>query len=250
MLARMNGFVAAQLGLPASQTTLVLDVGCGYGATIRQFLSEYPNASFAGISNNRGQIDTANDWLSKQNLTGRAAFRVADFAATPFSDASFDAAFALESACFADSSPREGDAKQKMLAEVARVLRPDGRFVVVDGFRRQNGPLPYPIAYLYRKCTHAWGMDGLPEIEFFTKTLVNQGFEEVKTVDISWNLAPSLLHIPWCCLKLLAAYFIKKEMDALHYAKALLLTLLLSPFKRYFGYYAVTCRKSSVRLGN
>jgi MPBQ/MSBQ methyltransferase len=121
--------------------------------------------------------------------------------------------------------------------------------VVVDGFRRQNGPLPHPIAHLYRSCAKAWRMDGLPVLELFTKSLENHGFTAVKTADISWNLAPSLLHIPWVSLKLLAIYFIKNEPDALRYAKALLLTLLLSPFKQYFGYYAVTCRKSSVRLG-
>ncbi len=244
MLERMNGFVAAQLGLSASQRIHVLDVGCGYGATIRQFLSEFPNASFAGISREHAQISIANEWHSGQNNSDKAEFQVADFTATPFPDSSFDAAFALESACFA-----EGDAKQNLVTEVARLLRPEGKLVVVDGFRKKNAPLPYPISLFYRKSTEAWDMDGLPVLELFTKTLENQGFVEIETKEISWNMAPSMLHVPWVCMKLMAVFIIKQAPDALHYAKALLLTLLLSPFKPYFGYFAVTCRKSSVRLG-
>ncbi len=239
MLRQMNAFVASQLALETSSTARILDVGCGYGATVAQLQRYFPKAIFTGVNNCAAQLEVA------KHSCPTAAFRVADFEAIPFEANCFDAAYALESACFA-----EGETKEKLLAEMAKVLRPGGRLVVVDGFRRQDGPLPKLVDWLYQKSCAAWGMPSLAPVSGFEKALQNHDFEEIIIRDISWNVLPSLAHIPIAVLKLLATNHFKKDDGRLRYCRALLLTLSLSPFKRHFGYFSVTCVKTAAESKN
>lgn len=239
MLQRMNGFVASQMGISASQKAQVLDIGCGFGATIGQLQGLFPKARFTGIGKEAVQLEAA------KMACPKADFMQSDFQAMPFAASRFDAAFAIESACFA-----EGESKEKLLAEAARVLRPGGVLVMVDGFRKHGRALPYPVAGLYRRSLRAWGMSALAPIGEMEAALLRNGFCEIERRDISWNLAPSLLHIPWVAARLFAHFLRSKDRESLRYLQALMLTLALSPFKRHFGYYVVTCRKTAVQSGN
>ncbi len=230
----MNGFVAAQLGLDAATGCRILDIGCGFGATIQYLLRNYPNLKMMGAGKDERQIRTA-------STSCRAEFVVANFEEIPLPAASFEAAYGLESFCFA-----KGQSKQAVLKEAARLLRPEGRLVVVDGFLKSGKRLGLPIRFLYVKSLRAWGMDSLPVLPEFLQTLEKQGFTSIEVRDLTWRMAPSLLHIPRVSLRLWLAYLRSKKPELLLYSKALLLTLLLSPFKMYFGYYLVTCRKSAV----
>jgi ubiquinone/menaquinone biosynthesis C-methylase UbiE len=245
MLEAMNDFVASQLGLQGDTGRRILDtgysildIGCGYGATVRHLLRNQEHAKFVGVSKDEEQIKMAEQ-------SGQAEFILADFEEIPLPDESFDATYGLESFCFAKGRSKEG-----LIKEVARLLRPDGALVVVDGFLKNDDILPLPVRFLYEKAIKAWGMEGLPIKGAFIGSLEKQGFVAIEVKDLSWRIAPSLLHIPRVCFQLLFAYFQEKDTGILKYSKALMLTLLLSPCKNYFGYYAVTCRKSAVRLGN
>lgn len=239
----MNDLVAQLMDLPNTQPTKILDIGCGFGTTAHQLLRLFPNTSITGVNLNEAQTALANGRLADPEIRERAKFVVADFQATPFSDDSFDAAYALESACFA-----EGKTKSKLIKETARVLRPSGRFVVVDGFRKHDRPLPKIVDWLYQKSLAAWGMPSLAPIDGFEKALQSQGFENVTITDISWNILPSLAHVPVVAMKLFAANLVQNDKEQRRYLQALLLTLALSAFKRHFGYYTVTCVKTSVEL--
>lgn len=241
MLRQMNDHLQHLLDFEASQPTTVLDIGCGYGSTALQLLQAFPNVELVGINANASEVAVANEMISTANLQERAKFVVADFQNTPFPDNSFDAAYALESACFA-----EGETKSKLVKEIARLLRPGGRFVVVDGFRKHDRPLPMLVDWLYQKSLAAWWMPSLAPIDGFEKALQKQGFEKITIKDISWNIAPSLAHIPVVAMKLFAAHLVKNDMEKRRYLQALLLTLALSPFMRHFGYYSVTCVKTTV----
>ncbi|MCC6724234.1 MAG: class I SAM-dependent methyltransferase [Saprospiraceae bacterium] len=241
MLEAMNDFVASQLLLKPDTGYKILDMGCGYGATVLHLLRNHPNVHFVGVANDEAQIMTAR----KQVHVGQAEFHVAEFDQVPYPDGSFDAIYGLESFCFAKDV-----SKEKIIAEAARLLKPDGKLVVVDGFLRKTGPLPHPISFLYKKNKAAWGFENLAALPTFIQTIENRNFTKIQVQDFSWKIAPSLLHIPRVCTRLIFAYFQKKDPVLLQYCSALLLTFLLSPFKMYFGYYAVTCRKSAVRLKN
>ena len=91
----------------------VLDVGCGDGQISR--LLAAAGASVVGIDPTWNQIRIANE------RGGGAAFVRSGAAKLPFADASFDAAVA----CLVFEHIDDVD---EAIAEVARVVRPDGRF--------------------------------------------------------------------------------------------------------------------------
>ena len=242
----MNGIVAYLLGYKdETPPSKLLDMGCGYGATVSRLLGFFPNATITGINNDEAQLKVAKERLATSKYSERAAFLLTDFQATGFQADSFDAVYALESACFA-----EGETKSKLLAEAERVLRPGGKLVMVDGFRKHGWALPKPIDWLYRKSLAAWGIPSLAPIDGFVVELKAYGFTKITVKDISWNILPSLAHFPVTAMKLFFFHLVENDREQLRYIHALLLTLSLSPFKRHFGYYSVTCVKSAVELKN
>lgn len=228
MLSNMNAFVGQQLGLPLNAKAKILDLGCGYGATMAQLQAQLPTVKFTGINSQPAQLNKA------RQIAPDAQLVCCNFEAMPFQNDGFDAAYALETACFA-----KGSSKPQFLFELARVLRPGARLVVLDGFRKHDRPLPPLIERLYRACILAWGMDELPSLPAFQKELERQGFIEVVVQDLSWRIAPSLAHIPIVALRLWLSQLRYPSKEKSDYLRALCITFVLSVFKRHFGYYAM-----------
>jgi len=241
MLRRMNETVAILLRKNDLPPSNIIDLGCGTGATMQQLLAYFPKARITGVNIDEAQVRLAKAALTNAGLSARAAILHADFQATGLPAQSFEAAYALETSCYG-----RGENKSAFLAEAARLLRPGGRLVVVDGFRKHGRELPWLPKLLYKKNLEAWGMPSLAQITKFEKALHTQGFEQVKTCDISWNMLPSLAFIPWVVTKLICSNLAQKDAAKSWYIRALLLTLALAPFKRHFAYCTVTCVKSSV----
>lgn len=238
MLLRMNEEVARHLQIPP-ESTIVLDLGCGYCSVSRYLAARFPNARFFGVNRNTQQLALAQKMNAEAGFAERISTIEADFQAVPLPGGFADLAFALESASFA-----AGETKAVFLQEVARTLKSGGRFVVVDGFRKHDRPMPPPVAWLHRHCLRCWELGSLADIHGFEKELQRAGFGQIVSRDISWNLAPSLMRIPLTVLKLL---FLKKKGATAapsNYPLALTLTFMLALSVRHFGYYLVTCVKS------
>src|SRR5439155_13683840 len=101
-----------------SEPTAVLDVGCGSGRLLRSAHARWPNARLVGVDPSEGMI------AAGRALT-RAELYVAGAEAIPIPDRSIDLAFSTI-AFHHWADPARG------LHEVARVLRPGGRFVLID----------------------------------------------------------------------------------------------------------------------
>lgn len=246
LLRNMNLKVATLLGCyTKNPPAKILDIGCGYGATMLQLLELFPKSTITGINNQAAQLQIAAQKTADSTHSESAKFVLADFTKTPLESVSFDAAYALESACY-----DAGETKSNFIAEAGRLLRSGGKLVVVDGFKKHGGPLPRWMDSIHQKCLAAWGMTSLATIDGFTGELSRKGFSEIKVRDISWNILPTLIFIPIVAAKLLAAQLVKRNETQLQYLKALLLTLMLTPFKRNFGYFLVTCVKRDVLFEN
>jgi tocopherol O-methyltransferase len=101
----------------------VVDVGCGYGATAR-LLARDRGATVTGLTLSAAQAAAAPEQPGVTIL-------VRDWLRNELPDAAFDAAIAIESLSHMPDKPR-------VFGELARVVRPGGRLVVVDWLARER----------------------------------------------------------------------------------------------------------------
>jgi ubiquinone/menaquinone biosynthesis C-methylase UbiE len=100
-----------------------LEIGCGQGALTRLLVERY-GARMIASDADPDQVAVAQERLA--DLEGQVEFRVVDGRAMPFEDARFDALFSFEVLHHIPGGWRQ------VIAEAARVLMPDGWFVVTD----------------------------------------------------------------------------------------------------------------------
>ena len=108
-----------QLTKNQASTGVIMDVGCGTGRLLRKARQQWPNAKLVGA-------DAAEKMIAKATqLFPEAEFHVAMAEALPLPEASVDLAFST-------LSFHHWANQAKGISEVARVLRPQGRFVLAD----------------------------------------------------------------------------------------------------------------------
>ncbi|NJO13222.1 MAG: class I SAM-dependent methyltransferase [Gammaproteobacteria bacterium] len=114
----------------------VLEVSCGRGGGAAFVMGRYRPGSLVGIDLSEGNIDAAR---RREAGVHNLRFRVGNAQALPFADGSFDAVVNVEAAHLYDDPAR-------FLAEVARVLRPEGTFFYTDLFWSSSDPLAMLLA--------------------------------------------------------------------------------------------------------
>jgi ubiquinone/menaquinone biosynthesis C-methylase UbiE len=100
-----------------------LEIGCGQGV-VTQLLVERFGAQVVATDFDPDQLAVAQDRLA--DLGGRVEFRIVDARAMPFDDAQFDAVFSFGVLHHVLNGWRQ------VIAETARVVKPDGWFVFTD----------------------------------------------------------------------------------------------------------------------
>lgn len=123
---RLTQLVAEQLTVgPGAE---VLDVGCGNGKPAID-VATITGARVTGVDLNPRELEAAEGLARSVPGGDRVTFQVGDALALPLPDDSVDAAMAIESSPHIPLDP--------MFTEIARVLRPGGRFVVATQFARK-----------------------------------------------------------------------------------------------------------------
>lgn len=97
----------------------ILDVGCGTGRLLRRARERWPKANLIGVDASEGMVEKA------RQLTPDAKFYVGRAESLPLPDASIDLAFSTVSF-------HHWSDQLQGIREVARVLRPRGRFYLAD----------------------------------------------------------------------------------------------------------------------
>lgn len=112
----------------------VLDVGCGSGAVLIALAQRLTGGSAEGVDLWRSKDQSGNDpartWENARSygVADRVRLHTADMTELPFPDASFDI---VTSALAVHNIPNSAG-RDQAVAEIARVLKPGGRLVLVD----------------------------------------------------------------------------------------------------------------------
>lgn len=110
----------------------VLDVGCGTGNLLRATGKRYPTVDLVGLDPDPSTLARAARKARRAHLTVRFDRGFAQ--KLPYPDGSFDRVFSSLMLHHLDT-----DSKDALLAEVRRILRPDGMLVLADAVVSEHG---------------------------------------------------------------------------------------------------------------
>jgi ubiquinone/menaquinone biosynthesis C-methylase UbiE len=102
--------------------TAILDVGCGTGRLLRSAEQLYPNVALEGVD---AALEMVKQAQAKNPARSRIRFQQATAEKLPFAASQFDLVFST-------MTFHHWDDQRRGIAEVARVLKPDGRWLLAD----------------------------------------------------------------------------------------------------------------------
>lgn len=239
MLEQMSREVFARLELAPGAR--VLDLGCGVGAPARTLIAERAVAVTA-VTKVEWQIAMARRLSEGRTARGTVEWLLGDYTALDLPGASFDGAFSIEASCHAP-----GAAKEPFVRECARLLAPGARLVVADGFTKKRR-IPRWYASMLGFMTRRWAVEQFAQLDAFTACLERHGLAVEAVEDVSFRIAPSVLHVPRVTLKFLAAELLVRRRPLNRARWGHVVACLIAPFiglgRSWFGYYLVTARKA------
>jgi ubiquinone/menaquinone biosynthesis C-methylase UbiE/DNA-binding transcriptional ArsR family regulator len=123
--------------VPESDAGRLLDIGTGTGRVLELLAPRVSQG--VGVDASKAMLALARARLARPGLT-HCSVRLADMYRLPLAEASFDVAVMQMVLHYAEDPPG-------VLAEVARVLRPDGRLIVIDLAHHERDDLAAKLAH-------------------------------------------------------------------------------------------------------
>jgi 27-O-demethylrifamycin SV methyltransferase len=165
----------------------VLDVGCGTGAPAQAIARRF-GCAVTGISPSRACIDAARVAVPA-DLAGVLRFELGDAQAMAFADASFDAAWVMESSHLMLD-------KHRLFAELGRVLRPQARIVLCDVMHVRELALPQVIARRddFLLLARVFGRAIMRTPDFYIDQARRAGFHDAAVHDLTAGTAATFAH--------------------------------------------------------
>jgi ubiquinone/menaquinone biosynthesis C-methylase UbiE len=153
----------------------VLDVGCGTGSlTLAAKAAAGPSGAVHGIDPSPEMVDVSRRKAARARA--EIDFRVGVVEALPFPDAAFDVVL---SSLMLHHLP--DDLKRTGFAEIARVLKPGGRFFAVDLAAGSH-------CTLFGRVASHLGRHSQPDLSHLTPMLSEAGFHDVTAGQLKFRL--------------------------------------------------------------
>lgn len=122
---------------------LYLDVGVGTGDVALFVAHRSPEAGVVGIDPSAGMLEVARTKMCREGLSERVHVMAGDVLNLSFADNTFDGA--ITSFCIRNVTDR-----RRGLREISRVVRPGGRFVILE-LTEPVGPIMRPLFRVYAR---------------------------------------------------------------------------------------------------
>jgi len=181
----------------------ILDAGCGMGGPA-VWIAKNIKAQVIGINISSVQLKIARKLAIEQGVNNLVTFKKMDYCSTNIPDQSFDVVWALDSVCHAEN-------KQAFINEAFRLLKPQGRLIVCDGFlskpRAEFKPFTLKLLKVFEEGYNIGELVPIGEFKAFIK---KAGFKKAEFIDKSRAARPnwwlgflicSLCYIPFKVLQ-------------------------------------------------
>ena len=156
--------------------------GCGVGGS-SLYLAKNIGCRHRHLHSCSSQVEIANKKAAELNLPHPPEFLVRDYTATQFPDETFDVVWAIESVCHAED-------KRDFLKEAWRILKPQGRLIMADGFHVSN-EYSEPQKKLLAKAVNGWAVNSMESIPNFNMFLKELHFHQIHQIDATSKVLPS-----------------------------------------------------------
>jgi tocopherol O-methyltransferase len=164
--------LVAQAG-KIDSTSKVCDVGCGYGATSR-YLARKKGAQVTSLTVSKTQWQYCR---THDPESTNPRYLLADFLHNTFPSSSFDVVISIESS-------EEMVDKNHFFSEVARILRPGGRFVACCWLSKDH-PTSWEVKHLLEPICEERHFPSIGTSQEYRKMMEKAGLSEIKFHDIS-----------------------------------------------------------------
>ena len=128
-----------------TETSHILDVGCGLGGATRYVASKY-KSRVTGIDLTPEYIETGNTLCKWLNLDKEITLHQGSALDMPFEDKMFDGGYMIHVAMNIED-------KSSLFSEIYRVLKPGASFGIYDVMRENDGELIYPVPWATQSST-------------------------------------------------------------------------------------------------
>lgn len=150
----------------------VLDLGCGLGGSSRYLAAEF-GCRVDAVDLTQEFVDTAKELTRRCGLSDAITYRKADALDLPFAEGSFDHVWCHNVTMnIAD--------KQGLAGAVARVLKPGGRFSMLEVAQGPGGPPTFPLPWAVSP-----DESFLATPEVMRKAIETSGLEVVEQADVT-----------------------------------------------------------------
>lgn len=185
----------------------VLELGFGQGFNLGWLAPRHAGVRFHGIDLTPDHLALAQQRMQAAGIAN-VQLQLGDMQQLPQADASIDEAFAIEAFCHAPDTVRA-------LAEVARVLRPGGRFTLFDGYQlKPTAALDADGAMAVTLAARGAAVDRWQVPDELVAAAAQQGLvlEKIETLDRQVlpnlrrldRLVGAIIRVPWLARRALA----------------------------------------------